>query len=1072
MKTANFRAVIVLFSLLFLLGLSGTGHAYPRWRDPVTGSGNCTTCHGSFTDSTSPQGTVFPSSNKHEMHRAGTYMATSCGLCHLSTDSRNPYTYQSDGVGTVTGRGCSGCHEPLGLRKHHTINGVTVCATCHNDTGLTIPPESVQPPYYGTAYTRARNTANPLAVARTNENWSIGDFKGLDNDGDNLYDMADPDFASLPKILTVTSLYGGTSPGSLTTNTGTVVSQSITNSPVAGPAGVRYICTGGTVAGNAFSLVNATNMTLTLTNNATLVWQWKTQYMWSATAGANGTVITSNGWYDAGSSASATAVASSGYYFTGWTGSVTSAINPLTVSMTGTRSVTASFGIDVRTLTVISLYGSTSPGNVTLSNGTAVSEFVNGSPVAGPSGTHYICTGGAVAGNGFSPINATNVALTLTNNTTLTWQWKTQYMWSATAGANGSVNTSNGWYDSGAQASATAIANSGYYFTGWTGAVTSTINPLTVPMTGTRSVTATFATTPVIQYTITAASGANGIVSPPGAVMVAQGGNITYTFTPAANYHVAAVLVDSVPIGAPGSYTFTAMATNHTISATFAIDQKTLTVTSLYGTASPGSVTVNYGTSLSESVSTSPVAGPAGVRFVCTGGTVGGNAFSAVSATNLTLSLTNNTTLAWQWKTQYMVTASSGTNGTVTPAGSTWVDLGATSPTYTANPAPGQSIDNWYINGTAVQTGQGTFYVDNIAQPQTVLVTFIHVDQTGTAMILSPTNGAALDTGNIAITAQASDADGLSAVRFYCNGTNLIGTTNLPAGTMSWSGTFDWTDNVQATITLTAEAVDAYGSTSASQTVTVKVTTPKTVVSSLFWQLPTGPVAAWILGTNGGTISTYHAYDGSSAWQVRAARDINGDGIADLIWQLPTGQVAAWLMTADGRVKASLSIFNGTTPWLIRAAGDINGDGVADLIWQLPTGQIAAWLMNADGTRKSSFSVYPIATPWQISTAGDFDGDGTVDLIWQSPTGQVLVWLLNAGGTLKSSYSLYSGTTSWLVRAAGDIDGDGIADLIWQSPTGQVSCWLMNANGKQKSTSSIYSGSTTWQVRCFGQSQF
>lgn len=769
------------------------------------------------------------------MHRASANMATSCGLCHLSTDSRNPYTYQSDGAGTVKGLGCSGCHEPLGLRKHHAINGVTACATCHNDTGLTPTLESVQPPYYGTAYTRARNTANPLAVAKTNENWSTGDFKGLDNDGDNLYDMADPDFASVPKTLTVISLYGGTSPGSVTTNAGTVLSQRITNSPAAGTAGVRYICTGGTVAGNAFSLLNATNITLTLTNNATLAWQWKTQYMWTATAGANGTVTTSNGWYDAGATASATAIPTIGYYFTGWRGAVTNTINPLTVSMTGTRSVTASFGIDVRTLTVTSLYGVTSPGNVTVRNGMAVNEFVSGSPAAGAAGTRYICTGGTVAGNGFSSISATNVTLTLTNNTTLTWLWKTQYMWSATAGANGAVTTSNGWYDSGAQASATAVANNGYYFTGWTGMVTSAINPLTVTVSGTRSVTATFATTPVIQYTITAASGANGIISPAGSVMVAQGGNITYTFTPAVNYHVAAVLVDSVPIGAPVSYTFTAMATNHTISSSFAIDQKTLTVVSLYGVTSPGSMTASYGTSLNESVRNSPVAGPAGVRYVCTGGIVGGNAFSSVSATNLTLTLTNSATLAWQWKTQYMVTASSGTNGSVTPADSSWVDLGTTTPTYTANPGPGQSVDYWYVNGTAVQTGRDTFAVDGIAQPLTVLVTFIHADQTGAAMILSPTGGATLDTGNIAITAQASDADGLSAVRFYCNSTNLIGTTNLPAGTMSWSGTYNWTDNVQATITLTAEAVDAYGSTAISLPVTVKVTTPKIVISSLFW---------------------------------------------------------------------------------------------------------------------------------------------------------------------------------------------------------------------------------------------
>ena len=38
-----------------------------------------------------------------------------------------------------------------------------------------------------------------------------------------------------------------------------------------------------------------------------------------------------------------------------------------------------------------------------------------------------------------TPVSPTNVTMTLTNDATLTWQWKTQYWFSATAGAGGSV---------------------------------------------------------------------------------------------------------------------------------------------------------------------------------------------------------------------------------------------------------------------------------------------------------------------------------------------------------------------------------------------------------------------------------------------------------------------------------------------------------------------------------------------------------------------------------------------------------------------------------------------------------
>ncbi len=175
--------------------------AYPRYRDPVTGNGNCSACHGAFTDSTSPKGTKFPSSSKHEMHRASTSMATACNLCHSTSDNRNPYTYTSSGTAANQGLGCSGCHVGAGLRAHHVANGIDICNDCHFPE--ISAPENTKPPYYGTIDTNADHPENLIPVANTNENWSVGDYLGLDNDGNNLYDAAD--FACAPyKVLSVT----------------------------------------------------------------------------------------------------------------------------------------------------------------------------------------------------------------------------------------------------------------------------------------------------------------------------------------------------------------------------------------------------------------------------------------------------------------------------------------------------------------------------------------------------------------------------------------------------------------------------------------------------------------------------------------------------------------------------------------------------------------------------------------------------------------------------------------------------------------------------------------------------
>jgi PKD repeat protein len=47
----------------------------------------------------------------------------------------------------------------------------------------------------GTIYTHADEPCNQVAEANINENWTIGDLLGLDNDGDLLYDTLDPDCA-------------------------------------------------------------------------------------------------------------------------------------------------------------------------------------------------------------------------------------------------------------------------------------------------------------------------------------------------------------------------------------------------------------------------------------------------------------------------------------------------------------------------------------------------------------------------------------------------------------------------------------------------------------------------------------------------------------------------------------------------------------------------------------------------------------------------------------------------------------------------------------------------------------
>ena len=111
-----------------------------------------------------------------------------------------------------------------------------------------------------------------------------------------------------------------------------------------------------------------------------------------------------------------------------------------------------------------------------------------------------------------------------------------------------------------------------------------------------HTISAAFVALPT--YTITASAGANGTISPSGAVSVYQGSNQTFTFTPDTGYVPDQVTHDGVTEAAGTGYTFTNVQAAHTISVTFKVTP-TYTITAsaaANGTISPsGPVIVTHG---------------------------------------------------------------------------------------------------------------------------------------------------------------------------------------------------------------------------------------------------------------------------------------------------------------------------------------------------------------------------------------------------------------------------------------------------------------------------------------------
>jgi thermitase len=137
-----------------------------------------------------------------------------------------------------------------------------------------------------------------------------------------------------------------------------------------------------------------------------------------------------------------------------------------------------------------------------------------------------------------------------------------------TNGTNGTItlNPAGGTYASGTIVNATAAPNTGYTFTGWSGALTGTTNPGTVTMNANKSLTANFA---LRTFTISSSTGAGGTITPHGSITVNYNGSQTYQITPNAGYVINDVSVDGSSVGAVSSYTFNNVTSNRVISATF-----------------------------------------------------------------------------------------------------------------------------------------------------------------------------------------------------------------------------------------------------------------------------------------------------------------------------------------------------------------------------------------------------------------------------------------------------------------------------------------------------------------------
>ncbi len=213
------------------------------------------------------------------------------------------------------------------------------------------------------------------------------------------------------------------------------------------------------------------------------------QYTLKININGNGTVTKepNQETYTYGTLVNVTAVADVGWSFSHWTGDLTGSNNPETIKMTSDKNITAHFTQDQYTLTInIDGNGTVTkdPNQTTYIYGT----LVNLTAVADPGWTFDHWSGDLNGSNNPEIINMTSDKNVTTHFT------EDRYTLTISINGNGTVakdpNQEN--YTYGTLVELTAVPDSGWNFSHWSGDLSGSENPATINMTSNKTVTAHF----------------------------------------------------------------------------------------------------------------------------------------------------------------------------------------------------------------------------------------------------------------------------------------------------------------------------------------------------------------------------------------------------------------------------------------------------------------------------------------------------------------------------------------------------------------------------------------------------
>ena len=336
---------------------------------------------------------------------------------------------------------------------------------------------------------------------------------------------------------------------------------------------------GNAQARSGASLGTQNPVQFTITGEHTIIAQFKpAQYTvnFTVTPEGTGTVAKSpnKATYNFGEQVTLTAAPTApGFFFGNWSGDASGTDNPVTVTVTKNMNVVATF-VQAYTVnaTASPLEGGTvllSPPGPTYAPGTEVNVTA-----AANNGYSFIgWEGGTLTGS--NPIET----ITVNSNVNIVAKFaQPQFTFSATSAGNGSVDWTpkKAAYAAGEQIIVTATPNTGYAFENWTGSLTSTVNPLTFPITGNTSLIANFVETQLFTLAVSVPGGGGTVTKDPDQASYQAGATVTLTAVPDSGKQFIQWGGDA---GGTNPVTHITMTGNKVVTAQFADEGEPLTIT-------------------------------------------------------------------------------------------------------------------------------------------------------------------------------------------------------------------------------------------------------------------------------------------------------------------------------------------------------------------------------------------------------------------------------------------------------------------------------------------------------------